>query len=98
MRISTITNWAYGITVILTALSAAAFIMSSRSAEDERRAVEEHLVLDTLTEQLEMGAAVTLPRGHQYGFMEVTPTAPIGALPPTFEEWGAALAAKFAPE
>jgi hypothetical protein len=30
--------------------------------------------------------------------MEVTPTAPIGALPPTFEEWGAALAAKFAPE
>ena len=27
MRISTITNWAYGITVILTALSAAAFIM-----------------------------------------------------------------------
>jgi NADP-dependent 3-hydroxy acid dehydrogenase YdfG len=42
--------------------------------------------------------AVTLPPGHQYGFMEVTPTAPVGALPPTFEEWGAALAAKFAPE
>jgi hypothetical protein len=29
--------------------------------------------------------------------MEVMPTAPIGALPPTFEAWGAALAAQFAP-
>jgi NAD(P)-dependent dehydrogenase (short-subunit alcohol dehydrogenase family) len=42
--------------------------------------------------------AITLPPGHQYGFMEVIPTAPVGALPPTFEEWGAALAAQFAPE
>ena len=39
--------------------------------------------------------AVTLPRGHQYSVMEVMPTAPIGPLPPTFEEWGAALAAQF---
>jgi NADP-dependent 3-hydroxy acid dehydrogenase YdfG len=36
--------------------------------------------------------AVTLPRGHQYSFMEVTPTAPLGPLPPTFEEWGVAVA------
>ncbi len=43
-------------------------------------------------------AAITLPRGHQYGFLEVTPTAPVGPLPPTFEEWGAALAQQFAPE
>jgi NADP-dependent 3-hydroxy acid dehydrogenase YdfG len=41
--------------------------------------------------------AVTLPRGHQYSVMEVMPTAPIGALPPTYEEWGAALVAQFAP-
>ena len=33
MRISTITNWAYGITVALTVLSGAAFILSARSAE-----------------------------------------------------------------
>jgi NADP-dependent 3-hydroxy acid dehydrogenase YdfG len=39
--------------------------------------------------------AVTLPRGHQYSMMEVTPSAPIGPLPPTFEEWGAAVAANF---
>lgn len=42
--------------------------------------------------------AVTLPAGHQYGFIEVTPTAPVGALPSTFEAWGAALAAELAPE
>src|SRR4051794_8038149 len=40
-------------------------------------------------------AAITLPRGHQYGFLEVTPTAPIGPLPTTFEEWGAAMVAQF---
>ena len=34
MRISTITNWAYGITVALTGLSGAAFILSKPS---ERR-------------------------------------------------------------
>jgi NADP-dependent 3-hydroxy acid dehydrogenase YdfG len=42
-------------------------------------------------------AAVTLPRGHQYSVMEIMPTAPIGVLPPTFDDWGAALAAQFAP-
>jgi len=66
MRISTITNWAYGITVVLTALSAAAFIMSSRSADDERRAVEEHLALDTLTEQLETGAEFSSDEARLY--------------------------------
>jgi len=66
MRISTITNWAYGITVILTALSAVAFIMSSRSAEDERRAVEEHLALDTLAEQLQMGAEFSSDEARLY--------------------------------
>ena len=40
--------------------------------------------------------AVTVPRGHQYALMEVMPTAPIGPLPPTYEEWGAALAEQFA--
>ncbi|HEY7107256.1 MAG TPA: SDR family NAD(P)-dependent oxidoreductase [Acidimicrobiia bacterium] len=36
--------------------------------------------------------AVTLPRGHQYSLLEVTPAAPIGPLPPTFEAWGVAVA------
>jgi len=46
MRISTITNWAYGITVLLTVLSGAAFILSAYSANQERITVQEHLVLD----------------------------------------------------
>ncbi len=41
--------------------------------------------------------AVTLRQGHQYALMEVMPTAPMGSLPPTYEEWGAALAEQFAP-
>ncbi|RCS22697.1 diguanylate cyclase [Phyllobacterium salinisoli] len=58
MRISVITNWAYGITLALTALSGASFIMSSRSAVEERSAVAEHLALDTLVEELALGAEV----------------------------------------
>jgi NADP-dependent 3-hydroxy acid dehydrogenase YdfG len=42
-------------------------------------------------------ALVTLPRGHQYSFMEVMPTAPIGPLPTTFEEWGLGVAERLAP-
>ena len=40
---------------------------------------------------------VTLPRHHQYSVMEVMPTAPIGPLPASYEEWGMAMAQKFAP-
>ena len=57
MRISTITNWAYGVTVLLTSMSAAAFLVAARAAETERAAVEQHLLFDTLAEDLEDGAA-----------------------------------------
>ncbi|OCO98387.1 MULTISPECIES: diguanylate cyclase [unclassified Ensifer] len=56
MRINAITNWAYGVTVLLTGLSGAAFILSTDSAIKERQAVEQHLVLDTLGEELALGA------------------------------------------
>jgi diguanylate cyclase (GGDEF)-like protein len=56
MRINEITNWAYGFTVLLTALSAGAFLMSSESARQERVAVEERLVLDKLAGDLTLGA------------------------------------------
>ena len=56
MRINAITNWAYGVTVVLTALSGSAFILSADSAIRERRAVEEHLALDALAEELALGA------------------------------------------
>ncbi|XUY28971.1 diguanylate cyclase [Agrobacterium sp. rho-8.1] len=66
MRISTITNWAYGITVALTAVSGAAFLMSSRSAFEERLAVEEHLTLDTLTEELALEAETRTDEARLY--------------------------------
>lgn len=66
MRITTITNWAYGITVVLTALSGASFIMSSRSALQERAAVEEHLALDTLAEELALGAEIRSDEARLY--------------------------------
>jgi diguanylate cyclase (GGDEF)-like protein len=56
MRISTITNWAYGITVLLTACSGAAFLYAARAAEAERVAVEQHLTFDVLAEDLAVGA------------------------------------------
>jgi NADP-dependent 3-hydroxy acid dehydrogenase YdfG len=43
-------------------------------------------------------AAVTLPRGHQYSVMEVTPSAPVGPLPETFESWGIGVAERLAPQ
>jgi diguanylate cyclase (GGDEF)-like protein len=66
MRISTITNWAYAVTVALTALSGASFIMASRSAAKERVAVEDHLTLDMLAEQLALGAEVRSDEARLY--------------------------------
>ena len=39
--------------------------------------------------------AVTLPITYQYEVVAVMPTAPVGDLPQTFEEWGAAMASAF---
>jgi hypothetical protein len=52
MRISTITNWAYGLTVIFTGLSGAAFLMAAQASEGERAAVAQHLKFDVLAEDL----------------------------------------------
>ncbi|MCV9965783.1 diguanylate cyclase [Pararhizobium sp. BT-229] len=56
MRINEITNWAYAVTVALTVFSGGAFILSTESANQERVAVEQHLTLDTLAEELALGA------------------------------------------
>ena len=55
MRLSTITNWAYGITLLLTVLSAAAFLNAARASSDERAAVEQHLAFDVAAEDLAVG-------------------------------------------
>lgn len=56
MKISTLTNWAYGITVALTGVSGLAFILSIQMAHQERLAVETHLALADLTSKLEINA------------------------------------------
>jgi diguanylate cyclase (GGDEF)-like protein len=55
MRISTITNWAYGFTLLLTGLSGAAFLMAANAADRERASVEQHLRFDGLADDLAEG-------------------------------------------
>jgi diguanylate cyclase (GGDEF)-like protein len=55
MRISTITNWAYGVTVLLTGVSGAAFLLAAQAAERERTAVEQNLAFDMVAEELSVG-------------------------------------------
>lgn len=66
MRISTITNWAYGLTVVLTGLSGAAFLMAARASEAERAAVAEHLKFDVLAENLAVGSQTLTAEARLY--------------------------------
>ena len=52
MRLSTITHLAYAVTLVLTAVSASTFILSARSASQERMAIQQHLEIDDLAEEL----------------------------------------------
>jgi diguanylate cyclase (GGDEF)-like protein len=52
MRIATITNWAYGATVLLTIVSGATMLMASHAEEGERAAVQQRARFDHLTEAL----------------------------------------------
>lgn len=52
MRLSTITHLAYAVTLVLTAISASTFILSARSASQERTAIQQHLEIDDLAEEL----------------------------------------------
>ncbi|AEG48489.1 diguanylate cyclase [Sphingobium chlorophenolicum L-1] len=53
MRLSTITNYAYGATVALTLLSGAVMLMASSTEEKERAAVEQRALFDQMTATLE---------------------------------------------
>lgn len=52
MRLSTITNWAYGATVALTLASGATMLMASSAEQAERAAVEQRAALDQMTSAL----------------------------------------------
>lgn len=66
MKISTITNLAYGVTVVLTVLSGLAFILSGQMAVDERRAVEVHMALNDLGARLEIDAELRTDEARLY--------------------------------
>ena len=53
MRLSTITNWAYGATVALTLVSGATMLLASSVEEQERAAVTQRATFDQLTATLE---------------------------------------------
>ena len=56
MRIASITNWAYGITVGLTLASGSAMLMASSADRVERQAVQQRQVFDTLSDEVENDA------------------------------------------
>ncbi|MBC2860277.1 diguanylate cyclase [Stappia sp. 28M-7] len=66
MKISTITNLAYAVTLLLTALSGIAFIVSDRMAAAERRSVEVHMALNDLGAQLEVDAELRTDEARLY--------------------------------
>lgn len=66
MRISTITNWAYVITVGLTLLSGSAFMMAASSANRERDAADAAWTLDEMVGQLQRGAEQTTEDARLY--------------------------------
>ncbi|AUW46657.1 Diguanylate cyclase (plasmid) [Rhizobium leguminosarum] len=66
MRISTITNWAYATTVVLTLISGGAFIMAVRSADMERDAATTAWKLDETVEQLQSAAEKTTEDARLY--------------------------------
>ena len=53
MRLATITNWAYGATLVLTLASGTTMILASNAQDRERAAVEQRYRLDQATENLD---------------------------------------------
>lgn len=56
MRISTITNWAYGATVCLTLACGVAMLMASGADKAERQAVAQRQLFDQFSEEVEIDA------------------------------------------
>lgn len=66
MRIKTITNWAYGATLLLTAVSGTAFILAAVSAAEERQVLEQYITLDELGEELALAAEMRSDEARLY--------------------------------
>ena len=66
MRLATITNWAYGATVVLTIISSTTMIFASNAQERERDAVEQRYLLDQATAALGAEIYRLSDRARQY--------------------------------
>jgi diguanylate cyclase (GGDEF)-like protein len=66
MRLATITNWAYGATVLLTIVSSTTMIFASNAQEREREAVEQRYRLDRATGTLGAEIYRLSDRARQY--------------------------------
>lgn len=51
MRLATITNWAYGVTVALSLISGGTMLLASRAQNEERATVAQRYTLDQIAEK-----------------------------------------------
>lgn len=66
MRLATITNWAYGATVVLTIVSSTTMIFASNAQDRERAAVEQRYLLDRATADLGTDIYALSDRARQF--------------------------------
>ncbi|NIJ36030.1 diguanylate cyclase (GGDEF)-like protein [Sphingopyxis panaciterrae] len=66
MRLATITNWAYGATVVLTIVSSTTMILASNAQDRERSAVEQRYLLDQETAELGTDIYALSDRARQF--------------------------------
>ena len=66
MRLATITNWAYGATVLLTIASGTGMILASNAQDRERLAVEQRYRLDNATAKLDAEISALTDRARQF--------------------------------
>ncbi len=66
MRLSTITNWAYGATVALTLVSGTTMLLASGAQEHERAAVAQRYDLDQATEKLDLEVYALTDHARQF--------------------------------
>lgn len=66
MRLSTITNWAYGATVILTLVSGVTMLAASNAQQQERYVIDQRYQLDQATAELDSELYALTEHSRQY--------------------------------
>jgi diguanylate cyclase (GGDEF)-like protein len=66
MRLATITNWAYGATLVLTLVSGTTMLLASNAHDKERAAVEQRYRLDQATEKIDQQVFALTDHARQF--------------------------------